>query len=177
MHGSVVLKSGGTPGIESPRNAKAWLRARSPAALARAKLARDEVHLWRVELDATSPQFAQDVRLILSTDERAQTDGLYLEQNRRRTFILVRGVLWTLSGRYLDLDPGRLRFCYGPHGKLASTCTQKESTSKSHTRAISSFWPSRHPDPLGCCHPDFGTGRLPASRHALDTITRDGLHA
>jgi hypothetical protein len=98
MHGSVVLKSGGTPGIESPSNAKAWSRTRSPAALALAQLARDEVHLRRLELDATSPQFAQDVRLILSADERAQTDGLYLEENRRRTFILVRGVLWTLSG-------------------------------------------------------------------------------
>jgi hypothetical protein len=171
------LKSGGTPGIESPGNAKTYLQTRSPAALALAQLAHDEVHLWRVELYATSPQFVQDMRLNLSTDERAQTDGLYLEQNRRRTFILVRGVLWTLSGRCLDLDPGRLRFCYVPHGKLASTCIQKESTSKSHTRAISSFWPLRHPEPLGCCHPDFGTGRLPASRHALDTITRDGHYA
>ena len=62
MLGSVVLRSGGTPAIESPGNAEAWLRTRPSAALA--KLARDEVHLWRVELDATSPQPAEDLRLI-----------------------------------------------------------------------------------------------------------------
>jgi hypothetical protein len=48
---------------------------RPSATLALAKLPRDEVN-WRMELDATSPQFAQDVRLILSADERAQTDDL-----------------------------------------------------------------------------------------------------
>ena len=141
MPGSVVLRSGGTPGIESPSNAKAWLRTHSPAALALAQLARDEVHLWRVELDATSPQFAEVMRLIHSAVERTQTDGLYLEQDLR-TFILVRRVLWTLFGGYLGLDPGRLRFCYGPHGKLASTWIQKGSASTSHTRAISSSRPS-----------------------------------
>jgi hypothetical protein len=68
------LRSGGTSAIESPGNAMAWLQTRPSAALA--ELAREEVHLWRVELDATSPQSAEDMRLILSTDERAQTDGL-----------------------------------------------------------------------------------------------------
>ncbi len=63
MLGSVVSRSGGTPAIESPPgNAEAWLPTRPSAALA--KLARDEVHLWRVELDATSPQPAEDMRLI-----------------------------------------------------------------------------------------------------------------
>jgi hypothetical protein len=62
MPGSVVLRSGGTPAIESPGNAVAWLRTRPSAALA--NLTRDEVHLWRVKLDATSPQRAEDMRLI-----------------------------------------------------------------------------------------------------------------
>jgi hypothetical protein len=65
-----------------------------------------------------------------------------LEQDRR-TFVLVRRVLRTLLGGYLGLDTGRLCFCYGPHGKLASTWIQEgSSTSTSHTRAISSSWPS-----------------------------------
>jgi 4'-phosphopantetheinyl transferase len=99
--GSVVSKSGGTPAIES--------------ALA---LARDEVHLWRVELDATSLHSAEDMRLILSADERARADGLCFERDRRN-FILVRGVLRTLLGRYLGLDPGRLCFRYGLQEKPA----------------------------------------------------------
>ena len=92
------------------------------------------------------------------------------------TFI-VRDVLLTLLGGYLDQDSGRSRFCYGPHGKLASTWIQKEFTSASHSLAISAFWPSRHPALFRCCPPDFETGRLPAFRHALDTITWDGLCA
>jgi hypothetical protein len=62
MPGRVVSRSGGTPAIESPGNVVAWLRTRPSAALT--KLARDEVHLLRVELDATSPQPAEDLRLI-----------------------------------------------------------------------------------------------------------------
>jgi hypothetical protein len=50
------LKSGGTPAIESPGNAEAWLRTRPSAALA--KLARDEVHLWPAELDAGTGRLA-----------------------------------------------------------------------------------------------------------------------
>ena len=152
MPGSVVSRSGGTPAIESPPgNAEAWLRTRPSAALALAKPARDGIYLWCVELDATSPQFAEDVRPILSANERAQTDGLYLAQDWR-TF-MVRDVLLTLLGGYLDQDSGRLRFCYGPHGNLASTWIQKEFTSASHSLAISPFWPSRHPAPFRCCPP------------------------
>jgi hypothetical protein len=69
-----------------------------------------------------------------------------------RTFI-VRDVLRTLLGGYLNQDSGRLRFCYGPHRNLASTWIQKESTSASHSLAISPFWPSRHPAPFRCCPP------------------------
>jgi hypothetical protein len=47
MPGSVVSRSGGTPAIESPGNAEAWLRTRPSAAPA--KLARDKVHLEQLK--------------------------------------------------------------------------------------------------------------------------------
>ena len=59
-----------------------------PSALALAQLVREEVHLWRAELDATSPQFAENMRLIHPADERVQTDDLYVEHDRR-TFSLL----------------------------------------------------------------------------------------
>ena len=71
-----------------------------------------------MELDATSPQSAEDMRRILSADEMARADGLCFKQDRRN-FILIRSVLRTLLGRYLGLAPGRLRFRYGLHGKPA----------------------------------------------------------
>jgi hypothetical protein len=70
------LRSGGTPAIESPSNAEAWPARTTSAALALAKLACEEGHLWRAELDATRPQPAEDMRRILSA-KGAQTDGLY----------------------------------------------------------------------------------------------------
>jgi hypothetical protein len=124
MLGSVVSRNGGTPAIESPGNAEAWLRTRPSAALALAKPARDGIHLWCVELDATRPQSAEDMRLILFADERTQTDGLHSE---------------------------RIHFSVSLSGNLS----------------LLAF----------ALPPDFETGRLPAFRHALDTITWDGLCA
>jgi hypothetical protein len=148
------LRSGGTPGIESPSNAEAWLRTRPSAALA--KLALDEIYFWCVELDATSPQSAEDVRPILSADERAQTDGLYFVAGLANLYRSGRApdALGRLPGpRFrpvalllrsarearLDLDSERIQVSVTLSGDLA-------------------FWPSRHPAPVRCRPPISGLG-------------------
>jgi hypothetical protein len=170
MHGSVVLRSGGTPGIESPSNAEAWLRTRPSAALA--KLALDEIYFWCVELDATSPQSAEDVRPILSADERAQTDGLYFVAGLANLYRSGRApdALGRLPGpRFrpvalllrsarearLDLDSERIHLSVSLSGNL-------------------SLLAFATPSSFQMLPPDFETGRLPAFRHALNTITWDG---
>jgi hypothetical protein len=170
MHGSVVLRSGGTPGIESPSNAEAWLRTRPSAALA--KLALDEIYFWCVELDATSPQSAEDVRPILSADERAQTDGLYFVAGLANIYRSGRApdALGRLPGpRFrpvalllrsarearLDLDSERIHLSVSLSGNL-------------------SLLAFATPSSFQMLPPDFETGRLPAFRHALNTITWDG---
>jgi 4'-phosphopantetheinyl transferase len=87
--------------------------ARPAAELA---LARDDVHIWRVDVARTSVGRVEGMRRVLSEDEMMRADALCFERDRRR-FVVVRGVLRVLLGRYLDLDPGQLRFRYGPHGK------------------------------------------------------------
>jgi len=91
-----------------------WLAA--PEDLA---LAGDEVHVWRVPLDW--PQdYVTHFRDLLTPDELSRAERYYHEEDRRR-FLIARGMLRTILGRYLRLDPDQLRFTYGNRGKPALT--------------------------------------------------------
>ena len=76
-----------------------------------------EVHVWRTTLDET-PGRIRSMREILDDDERRRVDRVGTEQGRRR-FIVGRGLLRMILGRYLAVDPRTLRFTYGPQGKPA----------------------------------------------------------
>jgi len=91
---------------------KQWLPA--PANLI---LSRNEVHVWCASLDQSTFQF-QELAKTLSPDEHLRANRFRLEQHRHR-FIVGRGVLRTILGRYLNVDPSQLQFCYGPYGKPA----------------------------------------------------------
>jgi 4'-phosphopantetheinyl transferase len=75
----------------------------------------DEVHVWRAELDLRAP-WVQRLQQTLSTDELAKMRRFYLQKDRER-FIVGRGLLRTILGRYLDMEPSELQFCYSSHGK------------------------------------------------------------
>lgn len=78
-------------------------------------LSSNEVHIWRASLDQIATYLDQRVQ-VLSPDERLKAERFYFERDRRR-FIAGRGILRTILGRYLGMDPSQLRFCYGPGGK------------------------------------------------------------
>ena len=75
----------------------------------------DEVHVWRAALDLTVSQ-VQHLKQTLSPDELARAARFRFPKDRDH-FIVARGVLRTILGRYLGLEPSRLRFCYSPYGK------------------------------------------------------------
>ena len=73
------------------------------------------VHVWQARLDQFAEQ--QDRLLgLLSADERERAERFHFARDRSH-FIVARGLLRTLLGRYLDSPPGRLSFSYGPYGK------------------------------------------------------------
>ena len=72
-----------------------------------------EVHVFCASLDAAGEEEAVGV---LSADERARASRFHFERDRRH-FRVARGLLRRLLGLYLDLDPGAIRFAYGPAGK------------------------------------------------------------
>lgn len=77
--------------------------------------AEDEVHVWRASLEADSAK-VQRLEHLLSSDERERADRFHFPRDRA-AFVVARGTLRHLLGRYLDADPEQLRFSYTSYGK------------------------------------------------------------
>lgn len=72
-----------------------------------------EVHVWKADLvDGDSPAW----RKILSPDEWIRAERFQFDQDRDR-FVAGRGLLRTILGRYLQMDPAELRFSQNQYGK------------------------------------------------------------
>lgn len=78
-------------------------------------LALDEVHVWCMTLSWSAEQLARLAEL-LSEDER-QRARRYVHVPSRHQFIAARSGLRILLGRYLGLDPTRVRLVPGNTGK------------------------------------------------------------
>ncbi len=81
----------------------------------------DEIHLWRIELDQPETQL-QHLRETLSSDEIARAERFYFPKHQQH-FVAGRGILRTIIGRYLDIQPLQVQFNYQQRGKpvLADT--------------------------------------------------------
>jgi 4'-phosphopantetheinyl transferase len=80
-----------------------------------APLPGDEVHLWRVDLDSlrdSEPRWQK----ILSSDESARAARFRFAIDRQR-FVVARGILRTILGNYLGIDPAALIFFYSSKDK------------------------------------------------------------
>ncbi len=60
----------------------------------------DEVHLWRATLDLP-PSDVQALEQILAADERARANKFHFQKHRTH-FVVARGVLRAILGRYLS---------------------------------------------------------------------------
>lgn len=78
-------------------------------------LSNAEIHIWRVSLDLTASQ-VETLQHTLTEDEFGRAERYYFPRDRRH-FIAARGALRTILSRYLNAQPGELRFCYSPYGK------------------------------------------------------------
>ncbi|HLJ27351.1 MAG TPA: 4'-phosphopantetheinyl transferase superfamily protein [Candidatus Angelobacter sp.] len=74
-----------------------------------------QVHVWRISL-AENEGAVQRCRVLLSSDEKERASRFYFEKHRRR-FVLGRGAMRQILGRYLQLGPEKLVFSYGSKGK------------------------------------------------------------
>ena len=77
----------------------------------------DEIHVWCASLDQPVSRF-QMLSQTLSLDEHLRAERFHFEKDRKH-FIVSRGILRTIFGCYLNIEPNQLQFCYGKNGKPA----------------------------------------------------------
>lgn len=81
------------------------------------KLLENEVHIWCASFKQLLSQVEQ-LTQILSEDEKNRANRFHFEQDKKR-FIIGRGLLRIILGRYLESEPKRLKFAYSHTGKPA----------------------------------------------------------
>lgn len=74
-----------------------------------------QADLWRFRLDPPGAEVAA-LAALLSADELARAERL-LDPLKSNSFVVARGRLRQILGRYLDLAPEDIAFSYGAHGK------------------------------------------------------------
>jgi 4'-phosphopantetheinyl transferase len=78
------------------------------------ELTTDEIHIWCVSLDQPLSRFQR----LLSMDERMRAERFHFEEDGKR-FIICRGILRTILGYYLGVEPSWFHFYYGKNKKPA----------------------------------------------------------
>ncbi len=78
-------------------------------------LADDEVHVWCAALNLKASRVHR-LEQILSADERTRAERFYFQKDHEH-FIVARGLLRAILGRYLDIEPSQVRFSYSSYGK------------------------------------------------------------
>ena len=83
------------------------------------------LHIWRFDLDTgietgigTDWAGASDAIDDLTPDEHARSDRFHFDRDRTR-YVRGRRALRQILGRYLDTEPGAIRFLYNAQGKPA----------------------------------------------------------
>jgi 4'-phosphopantetheinyl transferase len=79
------------------------------------ELAFGEVHVWCASLEVP-PETLARLYATITPDERNRSVRFRFERDRQR-FIVARGALRELLGRYLRIEPGRIGFVYKASGK------------------------------------------------------------
>ena len=79
------------------------------------ELGPSEIHVWRFALDA-SEERKESLWQTLTEEEQNRARRFYFERHRRR-FVVARGTLRAVLGRYHQQAPERIQFRYGIHGK------------------------------------------------------------
>jgi 4'-phosphopantetheinyl transferase len=74
-----------------------------------------EVHVWRALLELPAPR-VQALQHDLSEEELERAERFHFQRHGSH-FIAARGVLRSILGRYLKIEPSQVSFSYGPYGK------------------------------------------------------------
>jgi len=77
----------------------------------------EDVHLWYVFSDEVREAgILERFAVLMAPEERARHDRFVFEKDRHQ-FLVTRGVIRTLIGRYLDVDPAECAFVANEYGR------------------------------------------------------------
>ena len=93
-----------------------------------------EVHVWRLALEQPSERFVA----LLDPDERSRANRFHFDKDRKH-FVVARGFLRVLLGRYLKRDPKQLKFSYGPYGKPSLNGEELLRFNMSHSHGMALY--------------------------------------
>ncbi len=99
----------------------------------------EEVHVWAVSLNQP-PEKVGALEALLAQDELDRAYRFRFDRHRRR-FIVGRGVLRSILGSYLGVEPRSLSFSYGDKGKpaLAVGWSEDLSFNLSHSSELALY--------------------------------------
>ena len=106
------------------------------------ELTSEEIHIWCTSLEQPVSLFQR----LLSVGERIRAERFHFEEHRKY-FIIRRGILRTILGYYLGVEPSRLQFCYGKNEKpaLAGTLGKgKINFNLSHSEGLALYALARY---------------------------------
>jgi 4'-phosphopantetheinyl transferase len=101
------------------------------------ELKRRDVHVWSVRTEA-SHALAERFEPILARDERERAMRFRFT-HLRDSFIVVRGTLRILLGRYLDVSAAGIKFEYSSKGKPSVIAPGRIEFSVSHSGTLATF--------------------------------------
>jgi 4'-phosphopantetheinyl transferase len=93
-----------------------------------------EVHVWRISLEQDRSRL-QKFQRMLEQPELERASRFHFEKHQRH-FVVGRGFLREVLGRYLAKDPGGLRFVYGAYGKPSLAGEQGLRFNMSHSNEV-----------------------------------------
>lgn len=88
-------------------------------------LAENDLHVWVTSLNRSQTQLNQ-LWQHLADDEQARANRFYFDRDRNH-YIVARGLLRQLLGKYLQVSAAKIAFAYGEHGKPALAASFAES--------------------------------------------------
>lgn len=101
------------------------------------KLKPDEVHIWRASLNVATSR-VESLLTTLCAEEQQKAHRFRFSKDQKH-FIVARGLLRIILGRYLNKNPSDLSFCYNQYGKpalLSADSTQTISFNVSHSHEL-----------------------------------------
>jgi 4'-phosphopantetheinyl transferase len=115
-------------------NSLPWTPTSTPPALGQ-----HELHVWRAALNV-SPALTCRLESALNEDEKGRAEKFLVPQARDR-FVASRGILRELLATYLEIEPEKVEFMYGPQGKpsLSPVYNSKVCFNISHSREMGLF--------------------------------------